>query len=151
MSQDRTPRMDTPNLAELLQLAKDTYGLSLSDMEKLSGGAISRGRIGQILTSGIVDTPTTVGLFALAKAGRLPVTEVFMAAGRSIGVPVDEPRPRVVRMIGPEADVLTTADIRQLLQYLQLLIDNRVRQTDAADTGAIPLGKTRRARRTTRQ
>jgi len=72
--------MDTPNLAELLQLAKDTYGLSLSDMEKLSGGAISRGRIGQILTSGIVDTPTTAGLFALAKAGRLPVAEVFMAS-----------------------------------------------------------------------
>jgi len=56
-------------------------------------------------------------------------------------------------MIGSEADVLTTADIRQLMQYLQLLIDNRVRQTDAADTGPIPLGVTRKARprKTSRQ
>lgn len=109
---------------------------SYDDLVKDSGGVVSRSRMQDYGAPGMpLENPiNSATIRGMAIGLRVPEERVWLALGRELGHYKGEGLPRLAKMINPEADLLTRAQERLILDLVDELVTAQKAQKKAGAT-----------------
>jgi hypothetical protein len=114
-----------PSIASLLAQYRDRTGASYDDMERSLGGAISRGRLQQLVTTTPKNFPDPDNVQHLADLLHVSVTTILEAFAVSLGLTVEQRRPLLAISLPPGTDNLTDRDRMSIIGIVRQLVEAR--------------------------
>ena len=125
-------------LSRLINLARRGGEVSYERLSKACGGTPTAKRLHQYENGELKNFPDPETLRSLARGTGFSVTEIVFAAGRSLGLPVTDDDPDVLRIYGiSEAPEKVVSLIRDLgREVAQLAIDAKATDTPAVSDEA---------------
>ena len=122
---DDSPKLD---LCVLVRTCMEARGWSYRDLERASGGALTRGRWQQ-LGSGVAQRkfPEPGSLTVIAQVLELDITTVVLAAARSVGLDVSRRGAELADLLPAETELLS----ERMRDAILTLIRSAVAETDS--------------------
>lgn len=124
-SGDDADPASVPSIAALLQQYRDRTGASYEDMSKAVGGAISDGRLQQLVKNPVKGFPDPGTIRHLAELLHVSITTVLESFAVSLGLDVEQSRPLLAITLPPGTDDLTDRDRAAILAVVRQLLDAR--------------------------
>lgn len=114
-----------PSIAALLTQYRDMTGASYDDMSDSIGGAISGGRLQQIVKKPVRNFPDPDNARHLAELLNVSITTVLEAYAVSLGLDVDQRRSLLSMTLPPGTDNLTATDVAAVRAVISQLVEAR--------------------------